>query len=38
MDDCPVGDDILSLLSECRNWAGRRNDIAHGVADRFADE
>src|SRR5271169_5894470 len=36
--DCPLGDNALSILKECRGWAGRRNDIAHGLVDRFTDE
>jgi hypothetical protein len=26
------------ILQECRGWAGRRNDVAHGLVDRFVDE
>jgi hypothetical protein len=36
--DCPLGGNAVSLLIECSGWAGRRNDIAHGLVDRFADE
>ena len=34
----PFEADARSLLNECRGWSGRRNDIAHGLADRFTDE
>jgi len=36
--NCPLGGNALSLLNECGGWSARRNDIAHGLADRFADE
>lgn len=36
--DCPCGQNALDLLSESQGWAARRNDIAHGIADRFIDE
>ncbi len=36
--DCPLGENALSILNECSGWAGRRNDIAHGLVDRFIDE
>jgi hypothetical protein len=36
--DCPLGENALSLLNECGGWAARRNDIAHGLVDRFVDE
>ncbi len=36
--DCPFAENALSLLIECSGWAGRRNDIAHGLVDRFVDE
>lgn len=36
--DCPLEGNVLSLLIECSGWAGRRNDVAHGLADRFVDE
>jgi hypothetical protein len=29
---------VQAVLNECGGWAGRRNDIAHGVADRYLDE
>ncbi len=32
------GAQVLGLLHECSGWAGRRNDIAHGIADRYLDE
>ena len=32
------GNEVLGILNECSGWAGRRNDIAHGVADRYLDE
>jgi hypothetical protein len=32
------GSEVLGILNECSGWAGRRNDIAHGVADRYLDE
>jgi hypothetical protein len=36
--DCPVGGNAVTVLQECRGWAGRRNDVAHGLVDRFIDE
>jgi hypothetical protein len=36
--DCPIGENAVSILKECSGWAGRRNDIAHGLVDRFTDE
>jgi hypothetical protein len=36
--DCPLREKSLGILKECSGWAGRRNDIAHGLVDRFADE
>jgi len=35
---CPLRENVLTLLTECSGWAGRRNDIAHGLVDRFTDE
>lgn len=32
------GDQVITILNECSGWAGRRNDIAHGMADRYLDE
>jgi hypothetical protein len=36
--DCPAGDWTLDLLKQCNGWAGRRNEVAHGLVDRFIDE
>ncbi|MDN5003796.1 hypothetical protein ACFQZO_23450 [Bradyrhizobium sp. GCM10027634] len=36
--DCPLGPNAVSLLKRCRNWAGRRNDIAHGLVDLNLDD
>lgn len=36
--DCPLCENSLEILKECSGWAGRRNDIAHGLVDRFVDE
>jgi hypothetical protein len=36
--DCPLQGNVLTILSECSGWAGRRNDVAHGIVDRFLDE
>jgi hypothetical protein len=33
-----LDDQVLGILNECSGWAGRRNDIAHGMADRYSDE
>jgi murein tripeptide amidase MpaA len=35
--DCPCGRNALDILKECGEWAGRRNDIAHGIVDRVVD-
>jgi len=35
---CPLSENVVAALNECGGWAGRRNDIAHGIVDRFADE
>jgi hypothetical protein len=32
------GAQVQEILNECGGWAGRRNDVAHGVADRYLDE
>jgi hypothetical protein len=36
--DFEFGAQALEILNECGGWAGRRNDIAHGIADMYLDE
>jgi hypothetical protein len=36
--DFEFGAEVLAILNECSGWAGRRNDMAHGIADRYWDE
>jgi hypothetical protein len=31
---CPFESQFDSLITECRGWSGRRNDVAHGRADQ----
>ena len=35
--ECPFGRNALEILKECGEWAGRRNEIAHGIVDRLID-
>ncbi|MBR0786930.1 hypothetical protein [Bradyrhizobium iriomotense] len=35
---CPLGPNATDLLKQCGRWAGRRNDIAHGIADIWFDD
>jgi hypothetical protein len=32
------GAQVRAILNECNGWASRRNDVAHGIADRYSDE
>jgi hypothetical protein len=36
--DRPLGQNAIELLNLCRRWAGRRNDVAHGLVDMNADD
>jgi hypothetical protein len=36
--DCPLGQNVIELLKVCGSWAGRRNDIAHGLVDMNLDD
>ncbi len=37
LPECPIENDCWELLNECRGWAARRNDIAHGKVDCLVD-
>ena len=36
--NCPCGGNAINALKECEDLATRRNEIAHGIVDRFWDE
>lgn len=36
--DCPLGPNAITVLNLCGDWAGRRNDIAHGLVDLNVDD
>lgn len=35
---CPLGPNAIDILKRCKAWAGRRNDVAHGLVDLLLDD
>jgi hypothetical protein len=35
---CPLASNATDALNKCGSWAGRRNDVAHGLVDMSLDD
>lgn len=36
--DCPCGQNALEALKNCKSWASRRNEVAHGLVDKHFEQ